>query len=211
MCIFIHTYKYKHIHTHKGSIIITIKTFYLHTAQPSRSPTSLPRERHTAGFLFMHLGQAFRWDLRISSRQQLTYRLQGPANWLNKAIKSNSLISTGQENIWKCKSNCQNLVLRDIWQLSPNALWLSEKKCVSTWSSNLVWSLSLSTCSHLHLCKVNGKYYQVRMRTIYHSFLQWLQSRVAGTEFIRFKRDCRFKQIHLYYSFSKEIKHKNVA
>lgn len=33
----------------------------------------------------------------------------------------------------------------------------------------------------------------------------------AGTEFIRFKRDWKFKQMILYNSFTKEIKHKTVV
>lgn len=42
-------------------------------------------------------------------------------------------------------------------------------------------------------------------------FYSDLKGGEVDTEFIRLKRDWKFKKIHLYYSLSKEIKHKIVA
>lgn len=101
-----------------------------------------------------------------------------------------------------CFETCGNLA-----QLHCNY----QKNCVSTLSSVPASSLSLSACTHLHLCKVNGKHYQVRMRTIYHSFPQWLQRGRSRHWIYQVQKRLQLQIIHLYYSFSKEIKHKIVA
>lgn len=169
MCIW-YLFSVTHSHTH-AQRIITSKSFSINTAQPSGNPTWLHRERHMAGFLLTLLGQVFRCDLWISLRQQFTYILWGPVNQPNEALKSNSIILQDRRICGSLTTVAKIL----LWGTYGNLAQLHggcQKNCVSTLSSVPASSLCLSPCSHLHLCKVNGKHYQVRMRTIYHSFLQ---------------------------------------